>query len=76
MPAYEKPPARPVDIYLINGTQMRRILGKRSFVLSILVNSWYSLFKDNTYADACLDRLVFKAYRLEFNGKNMRNPNL
>ena len=40
MPAYEKPPARPVDIYLINGTQMRRILGKRSFVLSILVNSF------------------------------------
>ena len=32
------------------------------------------LFADNTYADACLDRIVHKAYRLELNGKNMRNP--
>ena len=40
------------------------------------VKDWFSIFKDNTYADACLDRLVSKAYHLEFNGKNMRNPNL
>ena len=38
------------------------------------VKSWYDLFADNTYADACLDRIVHKAYRLELNGKNMRNP--
>lgn len=52
--------------------------GRKSIIIvsQLPVNSWYSLFKDNTYADACLDRLVFKAYRLEFNGKNMRNPNL
>lgn len=37
------------------------------------VKSWYDLFADNTYADACLDRIVHKAYRLELNGKNMRN---
>ena len=51
--------------------------GRKSIIVvsQLPVNSWYSLFKDNTYADACLDRLVFKAYRLEFNGKNMRNPN-
>ncbi|MBR3350858.1 MAG: IS21-like element helper ATPase IstB [Erysipelotrichaceae bacterium] len=40
------------------------------------VKAWYDLFKDNTYADSCMDRLVHKAYRLEFHGKNMRNPNL
>lgn len=52
--------------------------GRKSIIVvsQLPVNSWYSLFKDNTYADACLDRLVYKAYRLEFNGKNMRNPNL
>lgn len=50
---------------------------KSTIVISQLpVKDWFSIFKDNTYADACLDRLVSKAYRLEFNGKNMRNPNL
>lgn len=38
------------------------------------VRSWYDLFKDNTYADACMDRIIHNAYRLEFNGRNMRNP--
>ena len=38
------------------------------------VSSWYEMFKDNTYADACMDRIIHKAYRLEFNGRNMRNP--
>ena len=50
---------------------------KSTIVISQLpVKDWFGIFKDNTYADACLDRLVSKAYRLEFNGKNMRNPNL
>ena len=40
------------------------------------VSSWYSLFKDATYADSCMDRLVHNAYRLDFRGKNMRNPSL
>lgn len=38
------------------------------------VTAWYDLFGDNTYADACLDRIVHKAYRLQLDGKNMRNP--
>lgn len=52
--------------------------GRKSIIVvsQLPVNAWYSLFQDNTYADACLDRLVDKAYRLEFNGKNMRNPTL
>ena len=40
----------------------------------IIDRSSYDLFADNTYADACLDRMVHKAFRLELNGKNMRNP--
>lgn len=44
------------------------------FVSQLPVQAWYELFADSTYADACLDRMVHKAYRLELKGKNMRNP--
>lgn len=37
------------------------------------VKSWYDLFQDHTYADACLTRLLNNSYRLEMNGKNKRN---
>ena len=37
------------------------------------VKSWYDLFQEHTYADACLTRLLNNSYRLEMNGKNMRN---
>ena len=48
---------------------------KSTVIVSQLpVKSWYDLFADNTYADACLDRIIQKAFRLELNGKNMRNP--
>ena len=30
------------------------------------VANWYQLFGDNTYADACLNRMTSKAYRLDF----------
>ena len=52
--------------------------GRRSIIVisQLSISSWYTLFKDNTYADSCMDRLVHKAYRLEFHGKNMRNPQL
>ena len=39
------------------------------------VKSWYDLFQEHTYADACLNRMLNNAYRLEMNGKNMRNLN-
>ena len=49
---------------------------KSTIIVSQLpVKSWYDLFSDNTYADACLDRIIHKAFRLELNGKNMRNSN-
>lgn len=48
---------------------------KSTIIVSQLpVKSWYDLFADNTYANACLDRIIHKAFRLELNGKNMRNP--
>lgn len=62
--------------YLFEAIDARE--GRKSIVVvsQLPIESWYSLFKDSTYAEACLDRLVCDAYRLEFNGRNMRNPNL
>ena len=34
--------------------------------------SWYDLFLDNTYADACMDRLVKGAYKIELSGPSLR----
>ena len=45
-------------------------------ISQIPVSNWYDMFKDNTYADACMDRIIHNAYRLEFNGRNMRNPTM
>ena len=38
------------------------------------VSTWFDMFADNTYADACLIRITDKhhTYRLEMNGINMR----
>lgn len=48
---------------------------KSTIVISQLpVSEWYDLFKGNTYADACLDRLTGRdSYRLEFNGESLRS---
>ena len=39
----------------------------------IPVGSWYDMFSDHTYAEASLARVLSESYRLEMNGKNMRN---
>ena len=52
----------------------RDSLRSTMIVSQLPVSSWYDLFVDSTYADACLDRMIHKAYRLELNGKNMRKP--
>ena len=50
--------------------------GRRSTVVisQFPVSSWFDIFSDNTYADACLTRITDKhhTYRLEMNGINMR----
>lgn len=38
----------------------------------IPVANWFELFADPTLADACLDRLVHNAYRIEMEGESMR----
>lgn len=46
---------------------------KATMIISQLpVSKWWDLFKDSTYADACLSRMTSKAYRLECNGRDMR----
>lgn len=35
----------------------------------LTVKVWYNLFAENTYADACLDRMIHKAYRLQMAGR-------
>lgn len=46
---------------------------KTTIVVSqVPVKGWYELFQNDTYADACLDRLTANAFRLEFNGIDMR----
>ena len=42
-------------------------------ISQIPVSAWYDMFQEHTYAEACLARLLSAAYRLEMNGKNMRN---
>ena len=49
--------------------------GRKStiFVSQLPVSAWYGLFQENTYADACLDRLTgMNSYHLEFNGDSLR----
>ena len=52
----------------------REIKASTVMISQFPIASWYEMFQNNTYADACMDRLIHKAYRLEVNGKNMRNP--
>ena len=42
-------------------------------ISQIPVASWYDMFLEHTYAEVCLARLLSEAYRLEMNGRNMRN---
>jgi len=42
-------------------------------VSQIPVASWYDMFSDHTYAEASLARILNDSYRLEMNGRNMRN---
>jgi len=58
------------DLFEIIETRDSR---KSTIIASQLpVIRWWDLFKDNTYADACLSRMTSKAYRLECNGRDMR----
>ena len=49
--------------------------GSKSALLvsQIAAKEWYDLFKGCSHADACLDRVICEAYRLEFKGESIRN---
>ena len=46
--------------------------GSTLLAAQIPVQDWYALFSDPTLADACMDRLVHNAYRIELEGDSMR----
>lgn len=48
--------------------------GSRSVIVTsqLPVKSWYDIFQNNVYADACMSRLTCNAYRLELQGRDMR----
>ena len=48
--------------------------GATLFTSQFPVGQWHEVIGDATVADALLDRLVHHAYRLELNGKSMRDP--
>ena len=50
--------------------------GRKSTIITsqFPIRAWYDLFKDHTFADACISRITDRrnSYRLEMNGKSMR----
>ncbi|MBD5476843.1 MAG: ATP-binding protein [Lachnospiraceae bacterium] len=52
--------------------------GRRSTIIisQFPVKAWFDMFKDGTYADACLSRITDRrhSYRIEMNGRSMREP--
>lgn len=54
---------------ILDGRERRR----STLVISqIPVKEWYDQFEESTYADVCLNRLIYKAYRLNFCGNTLR----
>lgn len=49
--------------------------GMRSTIIAaqIPVSSWYGLFADSTFADACMERMIKSAYRIELKGSSLRS---
>jgi len=43
-------------------------------ISQVPINKWHDTIGDPTIADACLDRLLNKAHRIELNGRSMRDP--
>ena len=44
------------------------------FISPLPVKEWFNLFDDATFADCTLNRITDRAFRLEMNGRNMRDP--
>ena len=53
----------------------KRAISESTIIISQFpIKSWFDLFREHTYADACLARITDKrhSYRLEMNGISMR----
>ena len=50
----------------------RNGLGSTLITSQFPVGQWHDMIADDTVADAILDRLVHKAYRLELKGESLR----
>lgn len=67
-----------MDLDLERCSDLFEVLEARDNLKSTIIASqipvmkWWDMFKDSTYADACLSRATYKAYRLVCNGRDMR----
>lgn len=58
--------------------QLFEVLDARESTRSVVmisqfpVSKWYDMFQNNAYADACISRLTNNAYRLQLDGRDMR----
>jgi len=50
----------------------RHQMGSTLIISQVPVKAWHQLIGDVTIADAILDRLVHRAYRVEMEGESMR----
>lgn len=57
---------------LFNIIEVRHEASSTMILSQFPVKKWYDFFKNATYADAILDRLVYHAYRIELHGESMR----
>ncbi|WP_077929094.1 IS21-like element helper ATPase IstB [Wohlfahrtiimonas populi] len=64
------------------GSSILEIIDQQSMNGGLMITSqlpvehWYDLFNNPTIADAILDRIVHRAYRIELKGESMRKRNI
>lgn len=57
---------------LLDLLDQQSICGGLMITSQLPISNWYDLFSDATIADALLDRIVHRAYRIELKGESMR----
>lgn len=58
---------------LLNVIEARDTRKSTIIISQFPVDKWYRFFKNSTYADSLMDRILSKAYKLEFSGPSLRN---
>ena len=62
----------PELVHLFEVLDAREGYGSIAIIAQIPVASWYEIFRNSVYADACLSRMANASYRLEFDGSDRR----